>query len=135
LDGGTANYKIKAFSELNLANHNEIKQAIVLDIGVGLGLGLPVSAQRQFETGNPWDVVRGPNGAVKSWGGHYVFVSGYTPLGPVCVTWGRKQQLTWKFFDKYCDEAFAIIDAVDSTKIKKNIDAAKIREFIDELSS
>jgi hypothetical protein len=132
---GTANYKIQAFSEPNLANHNEIKQAIVLDIGVGLGLGLPVSAQRQFETGNPWDVVRGPNGAVNSWGRHYVFVSGYTPLGPVCVTWGRKQQMTWKFFDKYCDEAYAIIDAVDSTKINKNIDAAKIREFFDELSS
>ncbi len=73
---GTANYKTQTFSELNLANHDEMKQAIVLDIGVGLGLGLPISAQRQFEAGKPWDVARGPAGTVNSWGGHYVFVSG-----------------------------------------------------------
>ncbi len=131
---GTANYKIEAFSELNLANHDEVKQAIVLDIGVGLGLGLPISARRQFETGKPWDVARGPGGAVNSWGGHYVFVSGYTPRGPVCVTWGRKQQMTWKFFDKYCDEGYVIIDAVDMAKFKKRIDVEKIREFLKEIS-
>jgi hypothetical protein len=117
-----------------LANHDEVKQAIVLDIGVGLGLGLPISAQRQFEAGKPWDAVRGPAGAVNSWGGHYVFVSGYTPLGPVCVTWGRKQQMTWKFFDKYCDEGYAIIDAVDAAKMKKKIDVKKIREFLETIS-
>ena len=87
---GSANYKIQAYSALNLADHNEVRQAIVLDIGVGLGLGLPLAAQRQFELGRPWDVARGPGGAVNSWGGHYVFVPGYTPLGPVCVTWRRK---------------------------------------------
>jgi hypothetical protein len=119
---GTANYKIRAFSELQLGNHNEVMQAIVLDIGVGLGLGLPLSAQAQFETGRPWDVVRGTRGAVNSWGGHYVFVRGYTEVGPVCVTWGQNQQMTWAFFDKYCDEAYAIFDAVDTQKIKQHVD-------------
>jgi hypothetical protein len=78
--------------------------------------------------------VRGPGGAVNSWGGHYIFVPGYTPLGPVCITWGRKQQMTWKFFDKYCDEAYAIIDAVDSAKLKKNINTDRIRQFLEELT-
>ena len=123
---GNATYKIQAFSELDLADHAQVMQAIVLDIGVGLGLRLPIAAQAQFEAGKPWDVVRGRKGAVNSWGGHYVFVSGYTPLGPVCVTWGRKQQMTWAFFDKYCDEAYAIIDAADTKKIKKALDLNKL---------
>lgn len=126
---GTTNYKIQAFSELELGNHNQVMQAIVLDIGVGLGLGLPLSAQTQFETGKPWDVARGARGAVNSWGGHYVFVPGYTKLGPVCVTWGRKQQMTWAFFDKYCDEAYAIFDALDTQKIKRSLDNSKLKQL------
>ncbi|HZZ27710.1 MAG TPA: hypothetical protein VFE46_06845 [Pirellulales bacterium] len=132
---GAANYKIRGYSELELANHDQVKQAIVLDLGVGLGLSLPLSAQVQFQTGKPWDVVRGPRGAVNSWGGHYVFVPGYTTQGPVCVTWGRKQQMTWAFFDKFCDEAYAIIDAVDTQKIKQNIDVNKLEELIAVLAA
>ena len=127
-------YKIQAFSELDPKNRDLIKQAIVLDIGVGLGIGLPLSAQRQFEAGKAWDVVRGPGAAVNSWGGHYVFVPGYTPTGPVCVTWGRKQQITWRFLEKYCDEAYAIIDALDSPSIQNNLHADRVQQFLDELS-
>ncbi len=107
-------YRIKAYSELNRGNHPQVRTAIYLDIGIGLGLSLPVSAQRQVQAGKPWDVVSGPSGKPGSWGGHYVYVPGYTKLGPVCVTWGRKQQMTWRFFDRYCDEAYAIFDALDS---------------------
>ena len=105
----------------------------MLDIGVGLGLGLPLAAQRQFELGRPWDVVRGPGGAVNSWGAITCLCRAIRRLARSCVTWGRKQQMTWKFFDKYCDEAYAIIDAVDGAKIKKTIDVEKIREFLNEL--
>jgi hypothetical protein len=124
---------IKAFSQLTPSNHTQIKTAIYLDVGVGLGLSLPISAQAQVQTGKPWDVVGGSSGAPGSWGGHYVFVPGYTKLGPVCVTWGKKQQMTWKFFDKYCDEAYAIFDAVDTAKKKKAIDAVKLNAFLKKL--
>jgi hypothetical protein len=49
------------------------------------------------------------------------------------VTWGKKQQMTWKFFDKYCDEAYAIFDAVDTAKKKKAIDAVKLNAFLRKL--
>lgn len=126
-------YRIQAFSELDRSVRNEVKQAIVLDVGVGLGLGLPLSAQAQFQAGKPWDVVSGPTGVVNSWGGHYVHVPGYTTLGPVCVTWGQKHQMTWAFFAKYCDEGYAIFDAKDTAKVRRAIDLPRVRAFLRRL--
>src|SRR5262249_2414056 len=79
-----------------------------------------------------WDVTSGPGSAKGSWGGHYVYIPGYTPDGPVCVTWGRKQQMTWAWFDKYCDEAYGIFDAKDHFK-KTMIDKKKISSFLKRL--
>jgi hypothetical protein len=48
------------------------------------------------------------------------------------VTWGRKQQITWAWLAKYCDEAYAIFNAENS--FKKNIVAkARITEFLNTL--
>ena len=110
-----------------------MRRAIFADVGAGLGLELPKSAQAQIQTGQPWDVVSGPGSAPGSWGGHYVHVPGYTPLGPVCVTWGRKQQMTWAWFGKYCDEAYAIFDAKNNFK-KAQINKAVITAFLSNLA-
>jgi len=59
-------------------------------------------------------------------------VSAVPPSGPVCVTWGRKQQIMWAWFDKYCDEAYAIFDAKDKFK-KSMIQKSKITAFLDKL--
>lgn len=130
---GSRKYKIKAFAQVEPKNHTQVKRAIFLDIGIGLGLGLPKTAQAQFAAGKPWDVVSGSGSAFNSWGGHYVYVSGYTKTGIVCVTWGRKHAITWKFLDKYCDEAYAIIDAVNTAKKKAGIDQKKLDAFLDAL--
>jgi hypothetical protein len=108
-------YKIRAFSEIRGQQRNaQTRAAIYLDVGVGLGLALPLSAQRQIDAGQAWDVVSGRGSAPGSWGGHYVYVCGYTLAGPVCVTWGRKQAMTWRFFAKYCDECYALFDAANT---------------------
>jgi hypothetical protein len=129
---GKKNYKIQAYAEINPKSRSEVKQAIFADVGVGLGLQLPLSAQKQIQTGQPWTVTSGPDSKVGSWGGHYVYVPGYTSKGPVCVTWGRKQQIAWSWLTKYCDEAYAIFDAKDSFKLK-SIDTAKIQDFLESL--
>ncbi len=127
-------YKIQAFSEVAFTNHEEARQAIYADVGVGLGLQLPNSAKAQIQTGQPWEVTSGPDSAPGSWGGHYVYVPGYTPSGPVCVTWGRKQQITWDWLDKYCDEAYAIFDAKNRFKMAM-VDKAKITAFLNTLTA
>jgi hypothetical protein len=127
-------YHVKAFSEIAPSDHTAMKQAVFMDVGVGLGLSLPLSAQAQIQAGKPWDVATGPGTKPNSWGGHYVYVPGYTKKGPVCVTWGRKQQITWAFIDKYCDEAYAIIDDVNSAKKKKALDSGKLKEFLESLN-
>ncbi len=89
---GKRTYKIQAFAQVDGSYHDQVRQAIFADVGIGLGLELPKSAQQQVQTGQPWEVTSGPDAKPGSWGGHYVYVPGYTPMGPVCVTWGRKQQ-------------------------------------------
>ena len=119
-------FKIKAFSKIDQGDHEQIKRTIFIKLGVGLGFFLPDSAITQFNADQPWEVTRdkaGPHG-------HYVYVPGYTKDGPVCVTWGRKQQMSWAFVDKYCDEAYAIIDAIDTPEKKRNLDEEKINEFL-----
>jgi hypothetical protein len=130
---GKSTYKIKAFAEVGFTNHEEVRQVIFADVGIGLGLQLPRSAQKQIQSGQPWTVTSGPDSQPGSWGGHYVYVPGYTPSGPVCVTWGRKQQMTWDWLNKYCDESYAIFDAKDSFK-KAVIDKAKIGAFLKSLT-
>jgi hypothetical protein len=116
---GKNTYKIRAYASVEFKNHEQVRQAIFSDVGIGLGVQLPLAAQNQVQTGQPWSVTTGPKAKPGSWGGHYVFVPGYTALGPVCVTWGRKQQMTWDWLNKYCDEAYAIFDAANS--FKKNM--------------
>lgn len=123
-------YRIQAFTEIPTKDHASIKQAIFMDLGVGMGLSLPVSAQAQLQAGKPWSPISGAGSAPNSWGGHYVYVCGYTLTGPVCITWGRKQQMTWAFIDKYCDEVYALIDGVNTSKKKKGLNPTKIEKAI-----
>jgi hypothetical protein len=98
-------YDIHAFTSLNYKSIGEVQAAIYLLNGVYCGLMLPRSAQGQFDQGQTWDLVDGPDGAYGSWGGHCVYVMAYNQVGPVCMTWGRRQQVTWVFWATMCEEA------------------------------
>src|SRR6266576_2135373 len=126
-------YFVTAFAEIDRGAANQVKQAVFTELGVGLGVSLPITAQFEFEAGKPWATVTGAGSAPGSWGGHYVYVTGYTSLGPTCVTWGRKQQMSWGFFRKYCDEAYAVIDATDTPKKRRALDRSTIEQFLDTL--
>jgi hypothetical protein len=127
-------YRIQAFAQVDSSDHAEMRQSIFADVGVGIGVNLPISARDQMQSGQPWKVETGARAKPGTWGGHYVYVCGYNPVGPVCVTWGRKQQMTWEWLDKYCDEAYALFDAKNRFK-KAMVDTTKIARFLEGLEA
>jgi hypothetical protein len=105
---GIAGHKILAYAGMEPKNHVHIQAAIYLFGGSYIGLALPLSAKNQ----KVWSVPPGGpkgNAAPGSWGGHAVCVIGYDHCGLTVVTWGVLQQMTWSFWDAYCDESYAII--------------------------
>lgn len=121
-------YRISAYATVDFHDPIQVRQAVFADVGVGIGIQLPLSAKPQLVAGQPWAVIEGPTAVAGSWGGHYVYVCGYTATGPVCVTWGRKQQMTWQWLATYADEAFATFDAANSFN-KGLVDLAALRAF------
>ena len=103
LDGN----KIAAFASVNVLNQAEVMQALNLFGGLYTGVMLPVSAQQQV--GDVWDVVATPDGAPNSWGGHCVAIGEGDANHLTCLTWGARQLLTWAFWNRYFDEAYAVV--------------------------
>lgn len=102
-------YMIYAYAQIDKSNHNELMYSVYLLRGAYTGFSVPQSAMDQFNAGKPWTVVQGS----PIIGGHCVYIVAYNATGPICVTWGAKQQMTWAFWDAYFDEAYAVIDAQD----------------------
>lgn len=128
-------YFIRAFSEVDRRSTEEVKTAIFMNLGVGIGLRLPLNADEELRAGKPWMQISGRGSTPNSWGGHYVYVCGYTKLGPTCVTWGRKQRMSWAFFAKYCDEAYAIIDDMNTARKRAMLDEKKLDAFLATVST
>jgi len=104
---GFAGNALLAFADPKPGNLIEIRQSIALFGGVYIGLSLPLTAQKQ----DVWDVVPGGGAAARkgSWGGHCVFVPKYDAKGFTCITWGQLKTMTVAFWNKYCDEAHALL--------------------------
>jgi hypothetical protein len=103
---GIASHKIGAFATVNPLHVRAVMQGVALLEGLYIGLSLPTSAQSQTDAGQPWDDVAGAPGG---WGGHAVPIVGYDSGGLTCVTWGALQRMTWAFWTRYCDEAYALV--------------------------
>lgn len=99
-------HKIAAYLALDIGNNkDELKKAIYYFGGAGLGFNFPNTAMDQFNTNEPWTVVKG----AKIDGGHDVWACGYDDKYIYVVTWGKIQKMSWAFFTKYSDEALAYL--------------------------
>lgn len=123
---GRKAYRIKAFAAIDPKSKSQLMQTVYSDVGAYVGLDLPLSAQEEFDAGKPWSKTTGIGTTVGSWGGHCVFVVGYTSRGPVCITWGQRQACTWAWFRKYCSEAYAVIDSLNTSKKVRLFSYAKL---------
>lgn len=105
--------KILAFVSVDHNDETQVKQALFLFGGLYLGVALPISASQQQGAGQPWDDTgeAGPNAQPGSWGGHAVNLTGYNDATKMYdfITWGKKQQMTYAFFKRYVEEAWALV--------------------------
>ena len=122
------------FAQINPHNRYAVMSAIYMDIGIGIGLQLPLTSEKQFDSNKPWTVIKSRESEIGSWGGHYVYVCGYSTTGLQCATWGRKQSMTWEFFEKYCDEVYAIIPNISTEKKKLFIRQKTMTKYLKSIS-
>jgi hypothetical protein len=126
---GGQKYDIYAFAAIDVADHRELQYAVFLLNGGYIGFSVPQSAINQFNLGQMWTVVSGSPIV----GGHCVYVVGYNQTGPICITWARKQQMTWEFWNAYVDESYAIVDNKDSFLATSPVDVFKLNEYLNNL--
>jgi len=125
------NYKIDAFAEINPMNHSLVEYAILLLSGGYIGFNVTDACLEQFKNGQVWDVV--PNANIVA--GHCVYIPTYNDIGPVCITWGKRQQMTWNFWDAYVDESYGIVDKIDDWLGESPIDTVKLNGYLDALKA
>ncbi len=104
---GIAGNKVLAYAEIRTGDLETLKQAVHLFGGAYIGLNLPASAERQFAANQPWDVT------LELWpnvGGHCVPVLAYDAQWLYVPTWGRLQKMSYRFFERYCDESYALVN-------------------------
>lgn len=102
---GLAGFKIAAFGDVDVKDYASVKRAIWEFGAVSLGVNLPESAEEQFAEGEPWNVVNGS----PIEGGHCIIAVGYDADYVYCVTWGAVVPVSWGWWAKYVEEAFAVI--------------------------
>lgn len=101
---------LSAYVALKASSQEELQAAVYYFGGAYIGLQLPQSAQNQDLWSVPFFFGKNiGNGKAGTWGGHAVFIVGYNATGPICITWGKQKQMTWGFYQAYCDEAYALL--------------------------
>jgi hypothetical protein len=103
---GIAGRKILGWAQIDHKNIDRVKQAMYVFGAVDIGVEFPKSAMSQFGAGKTWSLLSDDGGID---GGHDVPMFGYGAVGDSCVTWGKRQPMTWDWFRKYCDEAYVVI--------------------------
>ena len=107
---GIAGHKIGAYTKVDQLNIDEVKSAMDIFGGLYIGVALPLTAQGQdqwevVKSFNPWN----HNGDIGSWGGHAVIAVAYDTESVTVITWGAPLKMSWAFWMKYVEEAYAII--------------------------
>ena len=125
-------YSIYAYAAIDYTNSTEAEYAIMLLRGAYIGLQLPNSAMQQFDANQSWSVVDNDEGTA---GGHCVYCMAYDSGGIYCMTWGKRQYMTWGFFLKYCDEAFAIVQQKEPFVANSPVDCDALDQLLNEIDS
>lgn len=108
-----AGAQLTAYAQINPSETLMVEQAIHLFGALDMGFQVPQSAMDQFDAGEAWHLLP-DNGPIV--GGHDTTLCGFDAIGPYCITWGKVQRMSWGFFQKYCDELYALFSPLWLTK-------------------
>jgi len=104
--GGTR-HRLAAFVEVDPRNPVDVRQAIA-DCGLTyIGFNVPNFLTSIEAPGSVWDLQPGNDAIV---GGHAVIVAGYNAGGLRVISWGSYYTMTWSFWSRFVDEAYALAD-------------------------
>jgi len=130
-------YTIYAFASVNWRDYDEVKYCIHLLGGVNFGMLVYEQDIEQFDEGKPWELT-GIDGSFLGGHGVYLFkygvLTGYNKNGVTCMTWGKKQFMTWDFWDRRVDEAYGIVDNRNDWLEDSPVDVEKLDAYLDEIT-
>ena len=100
--------KLSAFAPTDHADLDELR-SVIANFGLAyIGVQLPVTFSDQFRNNQPWDLTGTPaDNQIE--GGHCIILVGYDKDHVQCITWGKVQQITWKWLQSYMEESWALI--------------------------
>ena len=134
-DAHNIRHRIKAYLELPLGDPQHLAYATCYLGFAGVGLNLPANASAQWSELQPWaDTSQPPSGE-----GHYVPCVGRLPNGNfLVVTWGREQEMSPAFYEKYCILGLAYVSYEElNTKglTPDQYNQAKLNQYLANLRS
>jgi len=103
-----SNTELAGMARISILDRDMIKHGISEFCGILAGVNLPIEAQTEVNSGKPWENLAGTPG---SWGGHCIYIVDYDADWLYAITWGKIQRISWDWFDKYAEEAVALLSA------------------------
>lgn len=133
---GGKNYTISAYGELDTGDRSQLRMASYALHGIHLGFMLPRAAQAMTSEGVwHYEGQTGPEWRPGSWGGHLVYSKAFDKDGHEILTWGRKVKVTNEFLEHYADEAWAVVDNLDSWRVRQTINVDKLTRELSQITS
>jgi hypothetical protein len=133
VDATGKRHPIDAYVALDVGNVEQVVLAMYLMGAAGIGFQFPASAMDQFNKKQPWTVPANP----QIDGGHYVSGVGRNKAGNLLVvTWGRIQEMTPQFYQRFCDESVAYVSLEilnDKNLSPEGFDAEALRGMLAKL--
>lgn len=129
-------YKIATFGELDPLNREQLRTALYILHGIHIGFWLPMAAQEMRHEGVwHYEQQSGSRWKPGSWGGFLAFSKKYVPNGFEILAWGENILVTNEFIEKYSDEAWGVIDNLESEGTQQTIDVKLLTDRLRHISA
>lgn len=114
---GIDGHKIVGYAKIafndKARQREEVKRAIYLYGGCFIGINIPRSVEKQWQENRKWTVLKrvSPGDSRRRlWFSHALLATGYSDDELRVVTFGKEESMSWEFYEKYVDEAYAVFD-------------------------